>query len=238
MSEHQSAEETQWSLILRAQSDESAIARTALSHLCNRYWFPVYAYILKSGNSSEHAKDLTQDFFLRLVEGRVLNRADPDRGKFRSLLFSSVRNFVTDAWRHDQAERRGGATSILSLDFEHADALYADAVREEETPDQTYDRQWARTVMAHAFVQLKADYDRQGKADIFRAFQGQLTDKSGKVDYGEVVRDLGISENAARTAAHRLRKRYADALRAEVSHTVSELEHVGDELKYLLDALR
>lgn len=238
MPEHRSAEETQWSLILRAQSDESAIARTALSHLCNRYWFPVYAYILKIGNSPEHAKDLTQDFFLRLVEGRVLDKADPDRGKFRSLLFSSVRNFVTDVWRHEQAERRGGGATTLSLDFDRADVLYASAVREEETPDRTYDRQWARTVMAHAFVQLQTDYEKQGKADVFRALQPQLTEKAGKIDYKEVVMSLGISENAARTAAHRLRKRYADALRAEVSHTVAELEHVGDEVKYLLDALR
>lgn len=238
MPEYEASEETQWSLVLRARSDDSTVARTALSHLCNRYWFPVYAYILKTGKSPEHARDLTQDFFLRIIEGRVLDSADPKRGKFRSLLFSSVRNFLTDAWRHDQAARRGGATSTLSLDFEHADALYASAIREEDTPDRAFDRQWARTVMAHAFMRLQRDYKKQGKADVFLALQGVLTQESGSVDYEVVATTLRVSENAARTAAHRLRKRYADALRTEVSQTVSELEHVGDEVKYLLDALR
>ena len=111
MPEYQASDETQWSLVLRARSDDSTVAQTALSQLCNRYWFPVYAYILKTGSSPEHARDLTQDFFLRIIEGRVLESADPVRGKFRSLLFSSVRNFLTDAWRHDQAERRGASVA-------------------------------------------------------------------------------------------------------------------------------
>ncbi len=238
MPPNEASDETQWSLVLRTRSDDSTIAQTALSHLCNRYWFPVYAYILKVGNSPERARDLTQDFFLRIVEGRVLDEADPDRGKFRSLLFSSVRNFLTDAWRHDQAERRGGGVANLSLDFEHADNLYASAIREEDTPDKAFDRQWARTVMAHAFVRLQSDYAKQGKENVFLALQGLLTEKSGSVDYELVAKTLDTSQNAARTAAHRLRKRYANALRAEVSETVAESEHVGDEMNYLLDALR
>src|SRR6202021_4278440 len=85
-----------WTLVVAAADPQRKEARSALVSLCESYWYPLYAYLRRRGYRADQAQDLTQEFFVRVLEGRYLDRADPEKGRFRSFLLTSLKFFVDD----------------------------------------------------------------------------------------------------------------------------------------------
>lgn len=232
--EHFSA--THWSVVLRAAGDEAG-AESALAQLCQRYWYPLYAYVRRRGNSPDDAQDLTQAFFARLLEKKLLEKVDPKKGKFRSFLLTSVKRFLTDEWNKANAQKRGGNVKIISIDEDMAEDRYSREPADELTPDQLYERRWAMTILDQAMADLEAEHVRAGKAELFARLNGSLLGAKDS-SYAEVGEALGLKEGAVKVAAHRMRKRFRILLRDEIARTVGEEADIDAELRDLLSVLR
>ncbi len=228
---------TRWSLVLAAGQTEQPDSREALAHLCQSYWYPLYAYVRRRINDPHEAQDVIQEFFSHLLERNTFAVADPERGRFRAFLLTSLRNFLADYWDKGRAKKRGGGQPNLSLDFETAKSLYAIEPVDEETPDRLYDRRWAITLLDLVMTRLREALVRVGKEPYFEQLQPFLSGGRPDTSYAKVARELGISEGAAMVAAHRLRRRYRDLLRAEIMQTVASPEDVDDEIRSLFACL-
>lgn len=231
-------EETRWSLIVKARARTTIVSQEALAELCQIYWFPVYAYIRRKGESLEEAQDFTQEFFLRFLEQRYVEDALQERGKFRSFLMVCINHFLSNEWRKANAQKRGGGEAHISLDIPRAESLYAESLSENLSPDQLFDRHWAQTVLALALGNVRREYAKAGKEAVFEVLQVVVSSPDKNSNFADLGKELGISEGAARTAAYRLRKRYREVLQSEISETLGENESVEGELNYLLEALR
>lgn len=227
---------TSWTLVLEAGRRGTAASRAALEELCGAYWFPLYAFLRRQGRSAEDSQDLTQAFFARLLETNALASADPERGRFRSFLLKSLRNFATNEWHRDQAARRGGGVRTLPLDFAAGESRCRIEPVDPLTPERHFEWQWAITLLAHVLERLESDCRTAGRGEQFAALKGFLAGTETRT-LREVGEELGLSEDAAKQAVHRLRKKYRDLLRAEVARTVHSPEDVDDELRHLLASL-
>lgn len=229
---------TRWSLVLAAgESGATDRSRNALADLCERYWYPLYAYVRRHGHDPDGARDLTQAFFAKLLEKRDLRAADPKRGRFRTFLLSSMKNFLTGEWRRETALRRGGGTELLSLDFDSAESHYAREPAHDLTPEAIYQRRWALQLLDRAVEDLRESYERDGKAELFDALKGYLGGEEGAVPYADLSRRLGKSEGALRTAVSRLRDRWRRRIRERIAETVEDESEVRDELGRLIASL-
>ena len=221
--------ETRWSLVARAKG-ESPAARAALSELCDIYYAPVFAFISRWSNRDD-ARDLTHEFFSRLLAKNSVARADPERGRFRNFLFSAAKNFVFETHAKEGSQKRGGKIEHLALDkLSVSDEAIA-------APDVEFDRAWACAVLDRAVSNLRQEMDEKGKASTFEALRSSLV---GASDYGDLVSiadKLGISETAVRVIVHRMRKRMRELVEAEVSQTLEPGGNVSEELRHLLGAL-
>lgn len=227
---------TRWTLIVAARSDDER-AREALTELCQAYWRPVYAYIRRHGRTPEQAADLTQSFFLHILEHRGFERADPVRGRFRSFLLTSARNFLANAREHDMTERRGGRSSHVSIDLVDTERhLAGDAADPQYSPEAAFERQWAIQLMERAVDRLRREYAARRQESLFEQLRPCLT-SDGAPTVTSVPSAQEMSDAAVRTAVHRLRKRFADALRVEIEDTVGDAADVDDELRHLLRIL-
>src|SRR3954467_3018954 len=97
---------THWSLVLQAGKPSHPGGYEALSQLCQTYWFPLYAFIRREGMDSHRAKDLSQGFFLHLLQGKLIKQARREKGRFRSFLLTCLTNFIKDQWRKQSAAKR------------------------------------------------------------------------------------------------------------------------------------
>ncbi len=228
---------TRWSLVVAAGDSSSEGSERALAELCERYWYPLYAYARRRGYDPEDARDLTQAFFVKLLEKRDLRAADPARGRFRTFLLSSMKNFLAGEWRKDQAQKRGGAVRVLSLDFDSAEESYALEPSHELSPEVIYERRWALGLLDRAVTDLRDRYAEAGNLEIFDALKGFLGGTDDVLPYSELSRRLGHSEGALRTAASRLRSRWRKQLRRLVAETVRDPSDVQDELQSLIDSV-
>lgn len=226
---------TRWSLISRAGAD-TATSREAMAALCQIYWQPVYAYIRGRGNSPEKSQDLTQEFFLQLLEKEFLPRANRDKGKFRSFLLRSVQNFLISNWHRETAQKRGGNQPILGLDFAAAEGLIRKRGVDQESPEIIYQRQWALSVLDRALSQLETEMADEGNNQRFQRLKDFLTGDT-KDSYKEVAERLGMTEGAVRVAVHRIRQRFGSVLRGLVLDTVEDPQDVESELRYLQKTL-
>ena len=225
---------TRWSLVIAAAGGD-AVANDALSELCQVYWRPVYAYIRRHGHAPDAAADLTQAFFLYLLEHRGFERADPSRGRFRAYLVTSARNFLLNARQRALSLRRGARTQQESLDAIDAERyLELNATDLESSPDAVFERQWALRVTERALERLKRDYVERDQAHVFQQLRPFLTSEIPPDDGSTTT---SVSSDAFRAALSRARRRFGEALRAEIRETVDESEHVEDELRYLLRIL-
>jgi RNA polymerase sigma-70 factor (ECF subfamily) len=225
---------TQWSLVLAAGESRSDVSERALAELCEQYWYPLYAYARRRGYDTEDARDLTQAFFAKLLEKRDLRTADPTRGRFRTFLLSSMKNFLAGEWRKDNTLKRGGAVEILPLDFDSAEESYGLEPSHELSPDAIYERRWALGLLEQAVTDLRSQYEEAGNLELFDALKGFLGGEDDVLPYSELSRRLGQSEGALRTAASRLRSRWRKRLCELVAETVSEKSEVQDELRSLI----
>jgi DNA-directed RNA polymerase specialized sigma24 family protein len=226
-------EPTRWSLVLRSRGQNSAERRRALGELCAAYWYPLYAFLRRSGRGVEDAQDLTQDFFARLMEGTLLADADPARGKFRTLLLAALKNMDANAWNAARAQKRGGGAEVVPLDVAMAEDRWM-AEPAGGPAEAAFDRAWANTVMDRAGAQLQAEYVAGGKAALFTELFPRLNGGNAADGLAAVAERLGMTEASVKMALSRMRPRYADALRAEIGHTVGSHGDVQEELRYLL----
>jgi RNA polymerase sigma-70 factor (ECF subfamily) len=228
---------THWSTVLRAGHGDTTHARDALEKLCRTYWYPIYAWIRRRGQSPEDAQDLTQSFFLRLLEQQSLANADPELGRFRSFLLGALNHFLIDEWKKARTQRRGSGRQILSLDWAAAEQRFDMEPVDHVTPDKAFDKNWATALLNEVLNQLEDEYQGDGKLEMFRALQQTLTGVRESQPYASLAERLGMAEGAVRVAVHRLRKRYRALLEAEIANTVSSPAEVKEEMAYLLQTI-
>ncbi|MEL7499461.1 MAG: sigma-70 family RNA polymerase sigma factor [Planctomycetota bacterium] len=227
---------TSWSLVLEATQASSPEAVAALSQLCQVYWFPLYTFLRRKGVARVEAEDLTQAFFAELLEKDRLQQADPERGRFRSFLLTSMSNFFSNHRRDQSRLKRGGGQSPIRLDFENADNRFNELASDEMTPERSFQRQWALSVLTQTLEAVSVQYQESGKAELFEQLQPFLTGDD-QVPYRELANSTGMKEGAIKVAVHRLRQRYGQQLRLQISKTVADPNEVEQELRDLFEAL-
>jgi RNA polymerase sigma factor (sigma-70 family) len=228
---------TRWSMVLAAGHwPVGTAARRAMDALARIYWFPLYAYLRRRGSAPTQAEDLVQDFFARLLEKDALAAVDRSKGRFRSFLLASLKNFLANEWDKAHAAKRGGGRRLLSLDAVDAEARYAAEPADTMTPERVFERRWALAVLEQVLGRLRNDYVSRGQGEIFAALEHVLVGGE-ETGYGEIGRRMDMTEAAVKVAAHRLRRRYRDLLREEIAQTVSDAGLVDEEIRQLLGSL-
>ncbi len=221
---------TRWTQVLAAHGGTQE-ARQALRSLCERCYAPVELFIARHGNPDE-ARDLTHEFFARLLERDSLGNPDPQRGRFRSYLLGAVKHFLADRRDHEQALRRGGGHIPQSL----SDMACAAADGEEARADASFDRQWALSVVESSIEDLRQEARATAETERFEILKQWLM-PNAEVNAAQLA-TLGLSDGARTVAIHRLRKRFREVVRGRIADTVSDPADVGDELNHLIAALR
>jgi RNA polymerase sigma-70 factor (ECF subfamily) len=224
---------THWSVVLAAAEDSSAQADAALDHLCRTYWYPLYVYVRGSGFSPEDAKDLTQEFFARLIGKHYLTAVHPERGRFRWFLLCAVRRFLLNERDRAAAVKRGGTKPHLVFDGEQAEERYRVDAANPDSPDRLFDRAWATRLIETTYRQIEEEYALEGKGRVFQRLRACLSGDRVDLTYAEVAAGLGMTEGAVKVAVHRLRRRYRDLLREQVAQTVRTPADVEEELRSL-----
>jgi len=228
---------THWSVVLAAGRPKSASYQQALETLCQTYWFPLYAYLRRHGSNSHEAQDYTQAFFTALLDKGGLGLADPKRGKFRSFLLASLKHFLSNERARARAKKRGGGKKVLSLDFDSAESQYALEPRDELSPEKLFERSWALTVLDRTMSRLQAEAVGTNKQKLFDRLKSYLAAGKGSTPYRNVADELDMTEGAVRIAVHRLRRRYRELLRDEISQTVTSDDQIDEEIRDLFTAL-
>lgn len=228
---------TRWSIVLEAGKPSAEASDRALSELCATYWYPLYAFVRRRGYRREDAQDLTQAFFARLLEKQVVVAADPARGRFRSFLLGSLKNFLANEWDRERTQKRGGGRAVLSLDFTLADERFVREPVTHATPEKEFERNWALAVLDRALARLEAEYAGRHKQVLFARLKTALITADDDEPRRAMAKDLGMTEGAVKVALHRMRGSFRDALRLEIAETVGTERDVEDELRALIDAL-
>jgi RNA polymerase sigma-70 factor (ECF subfamily) len=225
---------THWSVVLTAGQRDLPQAAEALEKLWRAYWYPLYVYVRRQGNNPEDAQDLTQDFFSRLLEKNYLARADRDRGKFRTFLLGSLKNFLINEWKRAGRLKRGGGLEFFSIDANAAEDRYATEAGKESDSDAAYEQLWAVTLIEQVLAALRQEFSAAGKARLFEELKGFIWGEKSTASYAEIAGHLNLTEGTVKVAVHRLRQRFRELLRAEVAHTVARPEDIDGELRHLI----
>jgi RNA polymerase sigma-70 factor (ECF subfamily) len=226
---------TRWTLVVAAADPQRQEAHSALASLCDAYWYPLYAYIRRRGYPADQAQDLTQDFVIRLLEGRYLDRADPAKGRFRSFLLTSLKFFLADERDRSLAQKRGGG-KVLSFEISSGEDRYQREPGHEETPERIFERRWALSVIERVTQKLREEFVLHGRPEHFERLKVFLLGQSD-APYAALAQELKTSEGALKVAIHRLRKRYRELFRQEIADTVADPEDVESELRFLANVL-
>ena len=228
---------TRWSLVLAAAQKGSAESTAALETICSSYWQPLYAYVRRCGQSEHDAEDLTQEFFNHLLEKRWLDSANPEKGKLRTFLIVMLKRFMANEWRRASTQRRGSGLAHVRFSTDFAESHSAVDQGRSLAPDELFDRQWAMTLLNRTIERLQAEFASAGKLADFAKLKDCLMAARGTIDYSALAKQLAVNEGAARVAAHRLRKRFREIYREEISQTVSDDANLESELRYLAGVL-
>ena len=228
---------THWSVVLTAQG-ESPAAEAALEKLCRTYWQPIYGFVRRQGIGPEEAEDLTQGFFALMLERRDLSTVRKEKGRLRSYLLASVKNFLADERRRAMAIKRGKGERLIPLEELRADERTEMEPADPVTAEVIYERRWASTVLAHALNRLQDEYAGTGNAALFDSLTQLLPDEPGAPSRADIAAKLGMTENAVTQAFHRFRRRYQSLLREEIAHTVATPGDIEDELRHLIAVVR
>jgi DNA-directed RNA polymerase specialized sigma24 family protein len=228
---------THWSVVLAAGGVGSEPALRALETLCRAYWYPIYVYVRRKGHEPDDAQDLTQEFFAQLIEKEHLRLADREKGKFRTFLLATLDYFLAREWSRAHRQKRGGQFAFISLDQQSTEERYRLEPAHNDTPEKQFLRQWALTVLKQTMNALESECQARGKGTLFLAVRSLLSGERDGAAYLEISQQLGMTEGAARVAAHRLRRRYGELLRAEIAQIVGSTEEIDEEMRYLISAL-
>lgn len=228
---------THWSVVLSAGEAGSADASDALETLCRSYWPPLYSYIRRHGHGPEEAQDLTQAFFAKLLEKNFWARADPQKGRFRSLLLTALRHFLSDERDRARTMKRGGGVSFISLDEQASEARFLEGLSHNLRSEQQFDRQWAATVLEQARTKLRQECIASGKSGLYDRVSLIDRQNESAIPYAVIAQELGMSIGAVKSAVSRLRDRYGELVRQEVAQTVSHPAEIEAEIRHLLSAI-
>ncbi len=228
---------THWSLVAAAGDLEGERARGALEDLCSRYWYPLYAWLRRSGDGHDDAQDLVQAFLMELIEHRRLALADRERGRFRSFLLASLKNFRANNYRRESSQKRGGGKSHLSIDFSGAADTYSCEPYHDLTPDTLYDRKWALQLIERSMQKLEASARERGRESLFDSVRPVLSGVGNESGYQEIADQLDMSVGAVKVAVHRWREQLRATIREEIRQTVATDDEVDGELDHLFRIL-
>ena len=223
--------------MLEARGD-SLDSKAALSDLCASYYAPVFAFIRRNASDEDAARDLTQEFFSRLLGRQGIDNVDPQRGQFRSFLLGAVKHFLADMRDHAHRLKRGAGQSMETIDA-GTDTSPGLQLPDPNTPspDRVFDRKWALTILDRGLAALAEEHKTDGKFDQFEALKPWLTGDTENISQAEAARQLGLNEGAVKVAIHRLRRRFREVIKNEIGQTVNDRGQVDEELHYLLEAL-
>ena len=229
---------TQWSVVLRAGASPDAQAHAALESLCRRYWYPLYTFARRQGRDHHAAEDCTQEFLARLLAANGLSHARPERGRFRSFLLMSLRNFLTSDWRHSHRVKRGGGFTHASLSALSPDEKYGREGHDPGlTPEQAFDRSWALSMIEQSVGEVRADYQRSGRLTVFDALAPLIWGDSNPASVAAQAAHANLTVPAFTVALHRARKRLGERLRLNVAATVADVAEIDTELRHLVEAI-
>lgn len=227
--------ETIWSSVLAEPDLSSPEAHAARERFFALYWRPVYKFIRTAGRASiEDAKDLTQEFFSYFLEGGLLAKYREEKGRFRSFLKGVLRRFLSEARRDGSAQKRGGGRTILSLDVSEVETDRFLAEKSEKTPEEIFDRQWARDVLLESIADLRRVLTAEGKGDCLRVYEAyELSPAQGDRTYGGLAKSLGLTEHQVKNHLDAARERLEQIVRERLARGVSSPGELADEMNDL-----
>lgn len=228
---------TKWSMVLAAQDSRDQSSRKALGSLCEVYWFPLYVFVRRQGHGHDDALDLTQSYFVTLMEKDFLGDVRREAGKFRSFLLASMKHFLSHEREKAQALKRGGGVALISLDATVVERRLALEPIQEQTPEKAYEKHWALTVLERIQCRLREEFEREGKVDEFKELSPFLSGDGGGKPYREVAATLDTTEAAVKMGVLRLRRRFGKLLREEIAQTVQEEGEIEGEIRFLLSVV-
>ena len=230
---------TRWTLVMRARG-EAPEARAALSDLCGAYWMPVYRFLRREGRDDDQSRELTQEFFSRLLAGSTLEKADPGKGRFRSYLLGALKHFLSDHRRSEGRQKRGGDAVIESIEAGGTATSPGMQVADPaaEVSDTWFDRHWALAVMERGLDSVRESFQQAGKGKQFEVLKPWLIGDVEGLSQAAAAAKLEMSPGAVKVAVHRMRQKFGEAIRREIAETVDTEDEIAGELRYLIEALQ
>lgn len=228
---------THWSVVARCALSQVPAASDALARLCQIYWPPIYSFVRRRGYNPHDAQDLTQAFFVHLLETKAYARSDPADGKFRSFLLASVKHFLADVWDRNRAIKRGGGYEFIAWSEEAAEVLYQPETAAESSAERLFELRWVKTVTTGALNCLREQLAAEGNVSLFEELKQFLTGGSVLPSYEAASARTGMARAAVKTQVYRLRQRYRAIVRREIARTVSSPEEIDEELHHLCAVL-
>ena len=217
---------------------DNTVAGNALAEICRLYWYPIYAFVRRSGHSAHDAEDATQGFFAQLLRNENLQQVDREKGRLRSYLLGGVKKFMAQEWRKATAQKRGGTDNVLSIDIGDAEQRYQYEPVDRVTPDQLFDQRWAMTIIDTATDRLRREYAKRKKESQFEELKRFVLESPSDDDYQASAEALGMNANSIGVAVHRMRRRFRNLLHQQISSTLVNDEDVSDELTYLMSTFQ
>ena len=228
---------THWSVVLEAKNGESPRADEAFEQLCRTYWPPLYSFVRREGHDEADAKDLTQEFFLKLIERDYLQHLKHQRGRFRSFMLTLLKNFLSEQRGRAAAQKRGGGKIFVPLDSSDESVPYFAEPVDSLSPDQVFERRWAQTVFQVALNRLRDEYVESGRGPFFELLKEFQPREPGAPSYVEIGRKFEMTEAAVKSAVQRMRQRHREILREEIAHTVTSPGEIDEEIRHLREVL-
>lgn len=228
---------TRWTIVLAAANEPSTESRAALERLCESYWYPLYAFVRRSGYSPCDAEDLTQEFFARLLEHNWIAQADRHKGRFRSFLLMALKRFLAKEWDKAKALKRGGQVRFVPFEVGMAETRYSREPEDTRTPEQVFEKEWALTLLQTVLNRLRHAYIQDGKAALFEKLESTLIGSRETQPYAALAEQLGMTEGAVKVAVHRLRERYRECLKEEIAQTITSEAEADEELRHFFRVL-
>ena len=229
---------TQWSVVLCASAGQAEDRQEALTRLMENYWYPLYAFARRAGNNHHDALDRTQSFFAHVLESAALESVSPEKGRFRTFLLTSFRNFMSNEHRSEKTQRRGGCVETISLHGREFEQRFEQELTVKDSPEYVFDRTWVQEILARVLLQLAAEYRRADKSVLFETLSPYLSSSADAVPRTEIAETLKLSAAAVGMSIHRMRRRYGELLRQEVASTLQDPADVDDEIQLLLQTMR
>jgi RNA polymerase sigma-70 factor (ECF subfamily) len=227
---------TRWTLVRSATAADAERSQAALADLCRDYWLPLYAFLRRRGLTADGAADTVQGFFARLLEKRDFGALSPDRGRFRGFLLAALQHHLSHERERERAEKRGGGRPVVPIDPLDADTRLGLSAGDAESPERAYQRAWALALLARVLEGLRAEYDADGKGELFERLKPVLEGRELE-DVAALAEALGTTPGAVKVAGTRLRRRYGERLRSAILDTVGSEAEVEDEIHALFAAL-